>query len=86
MLYPAMPGLQSLVFMFHGKNSHASSAPFNGINALDAMTLFFQVTRLKSEPQPWLRAKLWSEKQCQTDNVTRPTNDATPNTPHLSFL
>jgi amidohydrolase len=40
-LYPAMPSIERVIFEWFGKNAHAASAPYQGVNALDAVIQCF---------------------------------------------
>ena len=40
-LYAAMPSIERIVFEWFGKNAHAAGAPYQGVNALDAVIQCF---------------------------------------------
>lgn len=44
--------LEGLQIEFYGKNAHAANAPEEGINALDAATLFYQMVNLEKQYYP----------------------------------
>ena len=44
--------LEGLQIEFYGKNAHAANAPEEGINALDAASLFYQMVNLEKQYYP----------------------------------
>lgn len=48
-LYPRAMAMNSLEFTFHGKSAHAAGAPYNGVNALDAVVLMLNGVNMMRE-------------------------------------
>lgn len=56
MLYPPCLAIERITFEFHGRNAHAAAAPFEGINALDAViTMFNNVAMARQQFRPTWR-------------------------------
>merc|ERR1712070_646630 len=55
LLHPSFLAIERAVISFRGKNSHAAGAPWDGLNALDAMICLFNNVGLARQgfKPPW---------------------------------